>query len=48
MSGNKQNNDLFLELVFSSLDRVVKILPKKNSDLKDQMIKKISIYIAFL
>ena len=42
MSGNKQNYDLFFEIFLSNLDKIFKILPKKNADMKDQSIKNLS------
>lgn len=42
MNAHTQHHDLFFEIVSYNLEKIFKILPKKNQELKDQALKSIS------
>ena len=42
MSANRENTELFLEIVSGSLERAAKFLPKKHADLINQTLKSLS------
>lgn len=47
MNENKPKIDLFLEIASTHLDKMIKLIPKKNNDLKETLSKNLSIMIYF-